>query len=366
MNKVLRLNMGAGNGIVEFLRYLLKNDKVGGIFTLTETNENHSYSYALITDADELDTAVPLAPIMPVNAGQVLSSLTPTKKPIAAVLKPCEYRAFIELVKRERGSLENILIISYTCSGVFPLKTIIDGEKEKLISDYFKTVGNGDISEMVRPTCKACEYFVPVNADITISLIGEKNLDSECRLFLNTERARGFADGFEGDISEADIDAPVIETLLAKRKEEKEKLFQQIGLKKNGLNDLIHIFGKCVGCHGCSHVCPICYCVLCDFESFNYDYEVSLYEKELSQKGALRLPPDTVFFHIGRIVHMSFSCVGCGLCTDICPADIPVSSIFMKTGEETAAIFDYVPGRDTEEAIPVAVFKEEELSEFGE
>ena len=63
---------------------------------------------------------------------------------------------------------------------------------------------------------------------------------------------------------------------------------------------------------------------------------------------------------------MSFSCVGCGQCSDVCPVDIPVASVFKKTGEETAALFDYVPGRDSEESIPVMVFKEEEFEELGE
>ena len=63
---------------------------------------------------------------------------------------------------------------------------------------------------------------------------------------------------------------------------------------------------------------------------------------------------------------MSFSCVGCGQCTDVCPADIPVASIFKKIGEETAGMFDFVPGRSVEEQIPVMIYKEEEFPELGE
>ena len=63
---------------------------------------------------------------------------------------------------------------------------------------------------------------------------------------------------------------------------------------------------------------------------------------------------------------MSFSCVNCGQCTDVCPADIPVAAIFMRMGEQAASLFDYVPGRDVEESIPVMVFKEEEFQELGE
>ena len=58
--------------------------------------------------------------------------------------------------------------------------------------------------------------------------------------------------------------------------------------------------------------------------------------------------------------------MGCGLCAEVCPANIPVSTIFMKTGGETAKIFEYIPGKDVEEPIPVMIFKKEELTEIGE
>jgi hypothetical protein len=38
----------------------------------------------------------------------------------------------------------------------------------------------------------------------------------------------------------------------------------------------------------------------------------------------------------------------------------------MKVGTDTAALFDYVPGRSVGESIPVMVFKEQEFHEIGE
>ena len=129
---------------------------------------------------------------------------------------------------------------------------------------------------------------------------------------------------------------------------------------------MIDVFGRCIGCHACSRVCPICYCVLCDFESSTYDYDNTIMEQELSRKGGLRLPSDTILYQIGRLSHMSFSCIGCGQCTEVCPADIPVSVIFRKCGEKVAEIFEYIPGRDVNEQVPVTIFKEEEFKEIGE
>ena len=377
MDKVLKINGSVEKGTIALLKSLLENKKINGVFTLRKLGRNGSVDYALITDVSELNNAVPFYPLMPANAGKILSQFTlkkPIQKPIAAIVKPCELRAFIELVKREQGSLENFLFISSSCGGILPIKTVEQEDFDKYIADYWNTVKNADTSANIRPTCNACEYFTPFNADITVSLVGEKESDKECKMFLNTDKAekfikdfvQGSAFGMNGEILEQEFKSSGISSLLEKRKTEKKKLFDEIHIESMGLDGMIEVFGKCIGCHGCNRVCPICYCILCDFESATYDYNKSDFERELNKKGGLRLPPDTIFYQIGRLTHMSFSCVGCGLCTDVCPVDIPLSTIFMKIGEETRQIFDYLPGKDVEEQLPVMIFKEDELTELGE
>ena len=76
------------------------------------------------------------------------------------------------------------------------------------------------------------------------------------------------------------------------------------------------------------------------------------------------MPPNTVTFQMGRLAHMAISCVGCGMCSDVCPADIPVSNIFSKVGESVQKMFDYLPGRDVNESIPITTFEEQELEEM--
>lgn len=368
MDQVLKINKRSEKGVIEFLTFLLRNNKVSGVFTLRKNKGNGSVDYALITEPELLKDAIPLHPFMPVNAGKMLSIFTPLKKPVAAVIKPCELRAFIELVKRSQGTLENFLLISYTCGGSFTFKTSLEGRAEKLLPDYRKALMNGSDLDEMRPTCRACEYFIPQNSDITVSLIGEKDADSQCKMFLHSDKSKSLAEGFDAERSEEEdaLDQSRFDSILKNRNEHKTNIFREIKIQDSGLDGMIDVFGKCIGCHGCSRICPTCYCILCDFESHHFDDDVSLFENQLSLKGALRLPTDTILYQIGRLTHMSYSCVGCGLCTEVCPVDIPVSTIFKKTGEEVAEIFDYVPGRDVEESVPVTVFKEEELSELGE
>ncbi len=365
MSIQIRIKKGVEQGLIDFLKFLLTNEKVSAVFTLRKTPKEGVYDYGLITDSEMLTDAVPLHPLMPVNAGQELSRFTPMKKPVAAVIKPCELRSFIELVKRAQGSMENFLLISYTCAGCFRFDVSLEDQGNKHLSDYWKAVERGENPEGIRETCTVCEYFVPINGDVTVKLIGEK-FNDEAVLIFHTKKAEEMAEGFEGERSEVEQFSDKIGSLTEKRRSEKIKLFDRIGKEMKGLGGMIDVFGRCIKCHGCSRVCPICLCILCDFESSLFDYDVSQIEKELLRKGAMRLPTDTILYQIGRMNHMSFSCVGCGMCTEVCPANISVSAIFLRTGEETAKLFDYVPGRDIEEPVPVTVYKEDELSTLGE
>ena len=362
----MRIAGTPNQAVTAFLRHLLTSGKAGAVLTLRRSEDTGSYDYGLITDPDGLAYAAPLDPVMPVNGGEVLTDLTPSMVKIAAVLRPCEVRAFVELVKREQGSMKNVIIISPTCSGTYPLQMAANRTLEGKLPEYFETAAEGEIPEGIRPTCAACEHFVPGNTDITVSLAGDKDSAESCVLYFNTEEGAASAEGFEGLKADGEYDPGMVAELLEKRLKAKEKLYASILDGKKGIDALVDTFGKCVGCHGCGHVCPICYCVICDFESRNFDYAMPYFEKELEHKNALRLPPDTIFFHLGRLTHMSFSCVGCGLCSDVCPVDIPVSQVFKRTGEQTAGLFEYVAGRDVEESIPVLVYKEEEFLEIGE
>ena len=77
------------------------------------------------------------------------------------------------------------------------------------------------------------------------------------------------------------------------------------------------------------------------------------------------MPTDIFLFHLTRLSHMAISCVGCGLCTEACPNNIPVFNIFRLVGYQVQKAFDYVPGRSLEEELPLTTFREDELGEVG-
>jgi formate dehydrogenase subunit beta len=369
MTKTIKINKNTEQGLIELFKSLLEKNKIAGVFTLKKINKNGDIAYSLITDSDKLKDAVPFYPLMPVNAGKLLSRFTlrgAAKEPILAVLKPCELRAFIELVKREQGTLDNMYFLSSTCGGVYPLQMAVDKNIEKNIPKYWDALKKEEIPENLRPACKACTEFEPYTADITIDLLTNKNIDKESYLYINNKKGEELIKDVKKDFLQKEIDGKKIEKIRNKKQTEKQKLYQDIDKKMNGLDGLIDIFGRCIGCHGCSKVCPICYCKLCEFESSDSEYEPSNYESELRRRGGLKVPPGTLYYQLGRLTHIGISCVGCGQCEDVCPVDIPLSIIFKKVGESIQEMFKYTPGKNVEEEVPLVTFKQEELSEIEE
>ncbi len=366
MAKVLRIKQGAEKGVKEVLKFLLEKERVRAVFTLRKISGNGAVSYSLVTDPSAIETCLPLYPLMPTNAAKSLSRLTSREslsEPMAVLVRPCELRAFVELVKLEQGSLENMLIISSTCGGVYPLKMAVTNSIDRNLEKYWNSLKISEIPSGIRPTCQGCEHFLPYTSDLTVALIGE-DIDTSCSLFLNTEKAEKLLKGIEGEILDQEPRSEAMESLKEKRISEREKLFSHLDLENRGLEGLIQVYGKCIGCHGCSNVCPLCYCTLCFFDSKVNELNSLSYEGEMKKRGGIRVPPKTIFYHLGRLSHVSISCVGCGACSDVCPVDIPLSTVFLKLGKAVQEVYDYLPGRSPDEKIPLQMFKEEELAEF--
>jgi hypothetical protein len=89
----------------------------------------------LVKDPDALDQADPLAPVLPINAARAASLLTATNHQhiLGLVLRPCEIRALVELVKFQQASLDNALIIGIDCLGTYSVTDYQANDQNRLL-----------------------------------------------------------------------------------------------------------------------------------------------------------------------------------------------------------------------------------------
>jgi len=356
-----------------FLKRLLETGVVDAVLTPMETPSG-AITPALVADPALLDAANPLAPVMGLNAARVVGpvSIREPRGRIAAVLRPCELRALVELVKLQQASLDDVVTIGIDCAGTYDVPTYLAKRSDQglVISDLWRSLYEPLITNPqspipdLRDACQMCEKPCAEGAAITLELFGA-DLAVGIPVSLPDEIAEKLrmADLTPG--SSPEKRGEFVEKLVAARTATRDARFAEIRqrLEREGIEG---VFAACVRCHNCMTVCPICYCKTCLFKSAVMEHEPMQYVNWARRKGATRLPADTMLFHLTRLNHMALSCIGCGMCTSGCPAELPVGLVFRAIGQQVQAVFDYVPGRSTEEPLPLVTFKEDEWSSIGE
>ncbi|HDH96345.1 MAG TPA: 4Fe-4S ferredoxin [Proteobacteria bacterium] len=101
-------------------------------------------------------------------------------------------------------------------------------------------------------------------------------------------------------------------------------------------------FSRCLKCYGCRNICPMCFCTTCSLE-----------DEKLG--GRFDVPPAFPAWHLIRAFHMIGRCVDCGLCELVCPASIPLRTIYKKVREISGEVLDYLPGEQPDAPLPLEV-----------
>lgn len=361
------MNQGAdiGTEVPNALKAVVhRTMEVGGFdatITLART-PGGGVDYFMIAKGEGAPDMMPLHPVMPNHAGRLLREMTlagPVDGKVLVIARPCELRGFVEMVKRLQGCLDNLFFLSVVCGGVFPLSTSSAGLSEDQVREYW-AYPEGQTVKGLRPACQGCTEFVPYTADLVLS----PSTEGRWALTAGSEEGGRLLEKAFPEMPVAETDQTVLVSMMKRRKVGRaEALSHEADV--NGLPDLVKVFGRCIGCHACSKACPICYCTLCTFESARMEERIDQSKGQLEVKGGMRVPTGTLLFHIGRMGHMAVSCVACGCCEDVCPVGIPVSLLFKKVGEAVQARFEYVPGRDVKEALPINTFQPMEFREMG-
>jgi formate dehydrogenase subunit beta len=361
-----------------FLKRLLEEHVVDALLVPMETPAG-TITPALVADADLVDAANPLAPVMGLNAARVAGhvSIREPRGRIGVVLRSCEMRALVELVKLQQANLDDMVTISVDCLGTYDVPVYAamcadgaDGRHPAVdMAALLATAQSGELAPqggyVFRDACQMCEKPHYEGADVTLELFGA-DLTAGIPVSLPDEMAATLGlEPAEADDQGRALRNEVVEKVVAARTQVRDARFAEIRqqLDEEGVEGVL---AACVRCHNCMTVCPICYCKTCLFKSPVFDHEPMLYMSWAQRKGAYRLPADTTLFHLTRLNHMVLSCVGCGMCTSDCPAELPVGRVFRAIGQEVQQVFDYEPGCDVEEPLPLVTFREDEWMEVGE
>ncbi len=367
---------GAVMAVRDLLGRLLAREKVGAILVMMETQDGMGVQPALVSRADRLEKANPFLPVMPVHLARMASLVTerePVEDPgrrLAIVLRPCELRALVELAKLKQTDLRQLLTIGIDCVGTY------EGSEWKrwassdpsAFERYLDAARQGkpDSPESVyRHACTICETPSPWNADLSLHLIGVEGgllVESPQPALLD---ALGLSAGADA-APHSQANERLREVRSARRRARLDEVDILLRRDQESQPGLVQAFEACQRCHNCTVACPICYCKECLFRTDNLRFEPRHYLGGSERKGAARLPGDTVAFQLTRLCHVSTSCVGCGLCTSACPADLPVDALFQAAARRTQGLFNYVPGRSLDDPLPLATFERKEFVDLGE
>ncbi|MFH1983544.1 MAG: Coenzyme F420 hydrogenase/dehydrogenase, beta subunit C-terminal domain [Pseudomonadota bacterium] len=352
-----------------FLTAVLAQEEISAILVPWRLPMKNVVMPTLVTDPALMDRADPLAPAFPINGAKLASRLTRKASGgrIAAVMRPCEIRAFTELVKLKQGSAEDLVIIGIDCLGAFDNSDFTKWAEEN----------NGDGSQRfaaqvlagettgpdLAPACRICEFPVASGADISVALYG---VDTGSRILAIGQSAAG--DALLSSLGLADAKTPpareqAVTALVDGRITARDRLFAETREATDDLEKLTGYLAGCVNCYNCRVACPVCYCKECVFVTDVFNHEPLQYLRWAERKGAVKMPTDTVFYHLTRLAHMSTACVGCGQCSNACPNDIPVMELFRTAAHAVQAAFNYEAGRSPEEKPPLSEFREKEFEE---
>ncbi|RLC97513.1 MAG: hypothetical protein DRI46_12900, partial [Chloroflexi bacterium] len=265
---VLPVAKDPGDAILEFLRLAVAKELADAVILPMKVPSGDSYAWILMNDVSLFDDAVPIAAAMPVQGAKALRSLTRKGSgnlTVIAVMRPCEIRAAIELVKLGQVHTDNLILATYDCPGAIPLQKYVDdpGGSEEQFSRMRRS---GKPDNTAKPVCHYCENFSMYDSDLHFGYLGLS--EEEVLVIPGSDKGSELLKGLGLDLAKDLSDwKKGIDSLKAEREEAGKSAFKETGEQLRGFSGMQSVFANCIGCHNCQSACPICYCRLCYFDS---------------------------------------------------------------------------------------------------
>jgi formate dehydrogenase subunit beta len=218
---------------------------------------------------------------------------------VAIVVKGCDARSVAGLVRECQVRREDLVILAVRCGGV-----VRDPSMSAELT-----------SETVADRCEGCEVREPKLFD---HLLGELP------------------------------PAPPSNTRLADKIAE----LKQMTVEERGAF-WQEALSRCVRCHACREICPMCFCVQCRAEKNSPQWiEPSA------------TPRANTAWQMMRVLHQAGRCADCHECERACPADIPLGLLVRHMAQVVEQRFEYKTCDDPSVPAPMGVFRTDDAEEF--
>ncbi|MGA9141327.1 MAG: Coenzyme F420 hydrogenase/dehydrogenase, beta subunit C-terminal domain [Methanocella sp.] len=359
-----------GGVITALLKYMLESKMVDAVYAMKKGVDIYDAQPALISDPKEvIQTAGSLhcgTLLVPKQLTKCVLSAAPDMK-IGVVVKGCDAMAMYEMAKRGQINLDNIVMVGVNCGGTvkptmarkmikekfgvdpdtvvkeeidkgqFIIQTA-DGKHKGISIDELEEQGYGR-----RNNCRRCKMKVPRQADLACGnwgVIGDKAgkatfvevCSEKGALALNQAIAAGAIESQPAPEKGKEIRGKVEGAMFKLADKWREKDFNALGTGTERLQAVMKETARCIRCYACVEGCPICYCTEC-----------STKKPYLVPSGDV---PPGFMFHLIRFTHVADSCINCGQCEELCPAEIDNARLMHMIHKDVEAMFGYVPGVD--------------------
>lgn len=352
-----------GGAVTSILKYLLDKSIVDGVLTLKKGEDIYDGVPVFIENPEEILETCGSLHCAPTMSGSLISKYL-NDLTVGVVAKPCDAMAIDELAKRHQINKDKLYTIGLNCGG-----TVMPGTAQKMFELFYEVDPADVVKEEIdkgkiiielkdgtekgikiddleeegygrRENCQKCELKIPRNTDLVCGNWGSE--PDWTFVEFNTEKGEKLV---QEAIKEGYLESKTPSEELIGRRAKLEKImiklankYQKLHLETNypDSDKWDEYWSRCIECYGCRDVCPICWCKQCDIE------------KEFYKNENPNLPPDPLTFQGIRLSHMSFSCINCGQCADVCPMEIPVARIYDKMQKIYREKNDYIAGVSNE------------------
>ena len=279
---------------------------------------------AIINDPHHLDDFNPFKPVMKSNLAKWIPGtiIENSGEVIAAVLRPCEMRALVEMAELDGFILNDLITISFDCLGTMPTEDYIWRIKSKKTSDRMKEESiqfarqGGILSYRNRAACQICASPQAHAADVNFNIIG---LPVRQYLLVSApDKQRTIQIHIDQLVDGKALPNQVAQhtKITNKIAERNRHNFERIvnGLEEilpDDIDSLINQLESCGNCQSCFEICPIC----------------DVFRPQKNEYGR---------FEREDIIFWLTACSGCGICEPLCQRHLPLNTIFQYIRRELA------------------------------